>query len=143
MANVFKLGYLSQYWGYLLTTRTGILVFMRPPIPSTIQTAMKLMTFNSKENEKEAVISTEPPVDIKAEQQKRTAVLELLYNKMIRQPISPAMNARELETELGMEKASLDVTVWYLKERTMIRTGDNGRFLITADGIDRFESQRS
>ena len=70
MANVFKPVYLSQSWGYLLTTGTGILVIMRPPIPSTIQTAMKLMTFNSKENEKEAVISTEPPVDIKAEQQK-------------------------------------------------------------------------
>ena len=70
------------------------------------------------------------PVDIESEKQKRRSVLELLYNKMIRTPLSPAMNARELETELNLEKASLDVTVWYMKERELIRTGDNGRFLL-------------
>ena len=78
-------------------------------------------------------------VDIAAEKQKRRAVLEILYNKLMRTPISAAMNARELETELGLEKASLDVTIWYLKERQLVRTGDNGRLLITADGMDKFE----
>ena len=66
-------------------------------------------------------------------------MLEILYTRMVRQPITAAMNTRELETELGMEKASLDVTVWYLKERQLVRTGDNGRLLITADGMDKFE----
>ncbi len=79
-------------------------------------------------------------IDIQAEQKKRSAVLEILYKRMMRSPVSAAMNTRELETELSMEKASLDVTVWYLKERQLVRTGDNGRLLITADGMDRFEA---
>ena len=88
---------------------------------------------------KGSILDEVAPIDVQAEKQKRRSVLELLYNKMIRTPLSPAMNARELETELNMEKASLDVTVWYMKERELIRTGDNGRFLITANGMDKFE----
>ena len=86
-----------------------------------------------------SILNEVVPIDIQAEKQKRRSVLELLYNKMLRTPLSPAMNARELETELNLEKASLDVTVWYMKERELIRTGDNGRFLITANGMDKFE----
>lgn len=86
------------------------------------------------------VIPETDTIDIQAEQQKRSAVLEILYKRMMRSPVSAAMNTRELETELGLEKASLDVTVWYLKERQLVRTGDNGRLLITADGMDKFEA---
>ena len=47
---------------------------------------------------------------------------------------------RDLEELLGIEKEHLTFTIWYLREKSFVVRSDNGRFAITATGVDVYES---
>jgi predicted transcriptional regulator len=49
------------------------------------------------------------------------------------------MNLREMEDLLGCPKEHLEFSLWYLKENSLIKPGDNGRFVITVKGVDSYE----
>jgi hypothetical protein len=48
---------------------------------------------------------------------------------------------RDLEELLGCPREHLEVTLWYLKQKRHIAGPDNGRYTITADGVDLVEDQ--
>jgi hypothetical protein len=75
------------------------------------------------------------------EKHKRRAVLELLYTARLNN--SATMTIHEFEDLLGCPREHLEFTLWYLKENAMIVRSDNGRYSITARGVDQAESQES
>ena len=75
-----------------------------------------------------------------AEQRKRTLVLSVMYRKRMRQPDNAEVTVRDLEELLGLEKEHLTFTIWYLREKSLVLRSDNGRFAITAAGVDAYES---
>ncbi len=75
-----------------------------------------------------------------AEKRKRTLALSVMYRKRLRQPESPEVGLRDLEDVLGIEKEHLTFALWYLRERGLMARSDNGRYAITAAGVDAFES---
>ncbi len=77
---------------------------------------------------------------VAAERRKRTMALSVMYRKRLRQPESPEATLRDLEDVLGIEKEHLTFTLWYLRERGWMARSDNGRYAITAAGVDAFES---
>jgi hypothetical protein len=74
-----------------------------------------------------------------AEKSKRQGILELLYAARRGQPTQPSMNLHELEELLGCPREHLEFSLWYLKENGMVARGDNGRYAITAKGVDMAE----
>lgn len=74
-----------------------------------------------------------------AEKRKREGILGLLYRKRAYQPDQPSMNLREMEDLLGCPKEHLEFCLWYLKENSLVKPGDNGRFVITVKGVDNYE----
>jgi curved DNA-binding protein CbpA len=73
------------------------------------------------------------------EKRKRTGILTLLYNKRMHEPHSPALGIVEFEQLLGIPREHLELSLWYLRESGRIQRSDNGRFVLTAKGLEFLE----
>src|ERR1700730_2230564 len=78
-----------------------------------------------------------------AEKSKRRGILDLLYTARRNQPAQPQMNLHELEDLLGCPREHLEFSLWYLKENGLVTRSDNGRFMITAKGVDWAEAEEA
>lgn len=78
-----------------------------------------------------------------AEKSKRKGILDLLYTKRANEPEKPTMNLHELEDLLGCPREHLEFSLWYLKENGLIARMDNGRFAVTAKGVDWAEQEEA
>ncbi len=74
-----------------------------------------------------------------AEQTKRTGILLVLYTRRRNEPAQPSMTVHEMEDLLGCPKEHLEFGLWYLREKSYVARGDNGRFTITASGVEAAE----
>ena len=70
------------------------------------------------------------------EKRQREGVLSLLYAKRLQEIQKPGMNLREMENLLDCAREYLEFSLWYLREKGLIQVGDNGRYSITALGVD-------
>ena len=78
-----------------------------------------------------------------AEKSKRRGVLELLYTQRCNEPEKPSMNLHELEDLLGCPREHLEFSLWYLKENGLVVKMDNGRYAVTAKGVDWAEGEEA
>jgi DnaJ domain len=76
-----------------------------------------------------------------AEKSKRKGLLDLLYTQRCNEPEKPSMNLHELEDLLGCPREHLEFSLWYLKENGLVTRMDNGRFAVTAKGVDWAEQE--
>lgn len=68
-------------------------------------------------------------------------LLSLLYVKCRRNVREPGIGEIELERLSGCPAEHLEFHLWYLKEKGWIRRTENGTFAITAEGVDRANSE--
>ena len=78
-----------------------------------------------------------------AERSKRRGILELLYTARRSQPSQGTVSIHELEELLGCPREHLAFSLWYLKENTLVSTSENGRYSITAKGVDHLEAEEA
>jgi hypothetical protein len=78
-----------------------------------------------------------------AEKSKRKGIVDLLYTKRCSEPEKPTMNLHELEDLLGCPREHLEFSLWYLKENGLVARQDNGRFAVTAKGVDWAEQEEA
>jgi hypothetical protein len=78
-----------------------------------------------------------------AEKSKRKGILDLLYTKRCNEPEKPTLNLHELEDLLGCPREHLEFSLWYLKENGLVVRMDNGRFAVTAKGVDWAENEEA
>jgi hypothetical protein len=77
--------------------------------------------------------------DTTGEVNRRLGLLCLLYNQRRHRPTSPGLSVLQLESMMGFPREYLDFTVWYLKEKRLVVTGDNSDYIVTAAGVDYIE----
>jgi DnaJ-domain-containing protein 1 len=78
-----------------------------------------------------------------AEKSKRRGLLDLLYTQRCNEPEKPSMNLHELEDLLGCPREHLEFSLWYLKENGLVIKMDNGRYAVTAKGVDWAEQEEA
>jgi DnaJ-domain-containing protein 1 len=78
-----------------------------------------------------------------AEKSKRRGLLDLLYTQRCNEPEKPSMNLHELEDLLGCPREHLEFSLWYLKENGLVVRMDNGRYAVTAKGVDWAEQEEA
>ncbi len=78
-----------------------------------------------------------------AEKSKRKGIIDLLYTKRCNEPEKPSMNLHELEDLLGCPREHLEFSLWYLKENGLVTRMDNGRFAVSAKGVDWAEQEEA
>jgi hypothetical protein len=75
------------------------------------------------------------------EQNRRLAVLCLLYRKRSSNYESPGMTLLDLEGLTGCTREELGFTLWYLCEQRLARVADNTEYCVTAEGVDYVENK--
>jgi curved DNA-binding protein CbpA len=92
----------------------------------------------------------EPPIansidfldSIEGEQNRRIALLAVLYYKRRANPRFPEVSLADIEKRMGFPRDYLDFTTWYLTKKGYVSRADNSDFSLTAEGVDYIESQR-
>lgn len=79
---------------------------------------------------------------IDGENNRRLALMAVLYSRRRSHPANPEISLTELETRMGFPRDYLDFTTWYLKQKGLISIGDNASFSLTVQGVDFVESER-
>ncbi|HYZ87458.1 MAG TPA: DnaJ domain-containing protein [Bryobacteraceae bacterium] len=74
-----------------------------------------------------------------SERRKRIGILSLLCSKRMEAPATPYMSVFEVEEMLGCPREHLELSLWYLRETGRIQRTDNGKFTLTAKGLEMLE----
>ena len=78
-------------------------------------------------------------VGIDGEANRRMGILCLLYNRRRTDPEKPGVSVLELEQTMTFPREHLLFTLWYLKEKDLVRQDGSSDFVITAQGVDWVE----
>lgn len=76
---------------------------------------------------------------IEGENNRRLGILCLLYNQRRSNADRPSLSLLDLETLMSFPREHLAFTIWYLREKNLVRLQENTTFAITAEGIDYVE----
>jgi len=99
--------------------------------------------FRSEAKEEPPMASSIDFLDsIEGEQNRRLALLAVLYYKRRSNPRFPEVSLAEIEKRMGFPRDYLDFTTWYLTKKGYATRADNSDFALTAEGVDYIESQR-
>lgn len=79
-------------------------------------------------------------VGIDVETNRRLGILSLLYNRRRINPERPGISLLDFEHLMTIPREHLVFTVWYLKEKQLLRVGDNAEYEITANGVEFVET---
>jgi curved DNA-binding protein len=94
------------------------------------QTAQPLPVFEMKEF----------VVGVDAEMNRRLGALCLLYNRRKASSDHPGLSVFDLETKMSIPREHLEFTIWYLKEKNLVRRDENtSEILISSEGVDFVE----
>ena len=80
---------------------------------------------------------------VEGDQNRRLAVLTILYYRRRTCPNEPEVSLAEIERRMGFPRDYLDFTTWYLAKKKYITRADNSDFTLTVDGVDFIETQRA
>jgi curved DNA-binding protein CbpA len=80
---------------------------------------------------------------VEGDQNRRLAVLAILYYRRRMCPNEPEVSLSEIERRMGFPRDYLDFTAWYLTKKKYISRADNSDFTLTVDGVDFIETQRA
>jgi hypothetical protein len=78
---------------------------------------------------------------LRGEQNRRMAVLCLLYRKRVIDLDRPGLFMLDLEQLSGFTREELGFALWYLKEKGLIKTGSDSGYSISAEGVDFVENR--
>jgi hypothetical protein len=78
---------------------------------------------------------------LRGEQNRRLAVLCLLYRKRTSDLESPGLSILDLECLSGFTREELGFALWYLCEKGLAKADDRTKYGITANGVDFVESK--
>lgn len=78
-------------------------------------------------------------VGIDGEANRRMGILCLLYNRRRSDPEKPGVSVLELEQTMTFPREHLLFTLWYLKEKDLVRQDGSSDFVITSAGVDWVE----
>jgi curved DNA-binding protein CbpA len=76
---------------------------------------------------------------VQSEKRKRMGILSLLYSKRMHDPNSPVLGIVDFEQVLGCPREHLELSLWYLRESGRVSRSDNGKYTLTAKGMESLE----
>ena len=103
------------------------------------------INYNSKDAPTPVPLSTSIDFmdSVVGEENRRLAVLALLYMRRRTNPYNPEVSLNEVERRMGFPRDYLHFTTWYLWNKKFITQADNSDFTLTAAGVDYVEANRA
>jgi curved DNA-binding protein CbpA len=78
---------------------------------------------------------------LRGEQNRRLAVLCLLYRKRVSDHEAPGLSLLDMEQLTGFTREELGFALWYLNQKHLAMPDDRSQYGISADGVDFVESK--
>ena len=98
------------------------------------------LTYQSKSEEPLGIFNLkEFATGIDGESNRRMGILSLLYTRRRSNDEKPGMSLLEFESLMSLPREHLMFTVWYLRSKGFIRSGEESDYAITAEGVDYVE----
>ena len=99
------------------------------------------VSYNARRKDRWRLVSaaTQEENDFDTEQLVRLTVLEVLYTRRRTEPSEPGVFVLDIEQLLGRPREHLQFTIWFLAQKELIRTADDSRLTITAQGVEYLE----
>ena len=79
-------------------------------------------------------------IGVDGEANRRMGVLGLLYNRRRSNPDDAGLSLLEFESMMQMAREHLMFTMWYLKEKHLMRQDESSDYVITGEGADYVEA---
>ncbi len=76
---------------------------------------------------------------VSEETSRRFALLCVLYDRRQQRPFAPSLAVRQIEAILTPSAEELTLTIWFLKQRGLIRSDDKSSLQITVEGMEYLE----
>ena len=70
---------------------------------------------------------------------RRFAILCVLYDRRQQKPLAPALAVRQLEAMLASTPEEMTLTIWYLKQKSFIKSDDKSSLQVTMEGMEYLE----
>ncbi|MBI1356663.1 MAG: DnaJ domain-containing protein [Acidobacteria bacterium] len=78
--------------------------------------------------------------DVLTQKRLRQAIMSTLYDVMITRPRNPELGRAEIARAIQVRIDETEFAIWYLRERELLRTTNQGLYAITTDGVDWVEN---
>ena len=78
--------------------------------------------------------------DVELQIQLRQGVMSSLYEIVITRPRNPELGRAEIARAAGVRIDEIEFTIWFLREKGLLKTTNQGLYAITAKGVEWVES---
>lgn len=78
--------------------------------------------------------------DVLLERRKRQALMSAVYDILVRRPRNPELGRAEIARTIGVGTDELEATIWYCREKDLLKTTNAGLYAITSAGVDWVEN---
>lgn len=95
----------------------------------------------AKNNQWKAISKAYASEGFESDQHIRRTILSILYTKRREDPAKAGVGIVQLENLMEWPGETLDFQIWYLKEKKLIKRTETGGFEITAEGVDKIETE--
>ncbi|MCB1021045.1 MAG: DnaJ domain-containing protein [Acidobacteria bacterium] len=77
--------------------------------------------------------------DVELQIKLRQGVMSALYDIVITRPRNPELGRAEIARAMGARIDEIEFTIWFLREKDLLKTTNQGLYAITAEGVEWVE----
>jgi hypothetical protein len=78
--------------------------------------------------------------DVEVQKRLRQGVMSALYDIVVTRPRNPELGRAEIARAVGVSIDETEFTIWFLRERELLRTTNQGLYAISAKGVEWVEN---
>lgn len=78
--------------------------------------------------------------DVEVQKRLRQGVMSALYDIVVTRPRNPELGRAEIARAIGVSIDETEFTIWFLRERELLRTTNQGLYAISAKGVEWVEN---
>ena len=78
--------------------------------------------------------------DVSLQRKLREGVMSSLYDIVVTRPRNPELGRAEIARAMGAQIDEIEFTIWFLRERDLLKTTNQGLYGITAAGVEWVEN---
>jgi hypothetical protein len=86
------------------------------------------------------VEQTATAADVELQRRLREGVMSSLYDIVITRPRNPELGRAEIARSIGARIDEIEFTIWFLREKDLLKTTNQGLYAITAKGVEWVEN---
>ncbi|MEZ5361075.1 MAG: DnaJ domain-containing protein [Bryobacterales bacterium] len=111
------------------------------PPPASAGAVAPVRTKDRKVSIESVVVEqTATRADVELQLKLRQGVMSALYDIVVTRPRNPELGRAEIARSMGARIDEIELTIWFLREKDLLKTTNQGLYSITAKGVEWVEN---